>query len=106
MLRRCYFKFPQKWCESMRKRKPSRRRKVVLANRAASAMASVEELGAALGIGKNCAYGLVQAGLVTSVRFGRRYLIPRTVIAQIVAGETPAAVKRCPAPGAEPAPTP
>jgi excisionase family DNA binding protein len=65
---------------------------VVLAKRAASAMASVEDLAAALGIGRNAAYGLVQAGLVPSVRFGRRYLIPHTVIARIVAGEMPAAI--------------
>jgi excisionase family DNA binding protein len=82
----------------MRKRKPINRRKVVLAKRAASAMASVVDLAAALGIGKNAAYGLVQAGLVPSMRFGRRYLIPRTVIARIIAGEMPAA--KAPAPAA------
>ena len=77
-------------------RKPIKRRNgrraVVLAKRAASQMASVEDLAAQLGIGRNAAYGLVQAGLVPSVRFGRRYLIPRTVIARIVAGEMPAAI--------------
>jgi excisionase family DNA binding protein len=77
----------------MPKRKPASRRKV-LARRAASAMASVEDLAAALGIGRNAAYGLVQAEIVPSVRFGRRYLIPRTAIARIVAGEMPSAAKR------------
>jgi excisionase family DNA binding protein len=77
----------------MRKKPIKHRRAVVVAKRAASAMASVAELAAALGIGRNASYGLVQAGLVPSVRFGRRYLIPRVVIARIVAGEMPAAVK-------------
>jgi excisionase family DNA binding protein len=68
------------------KRRPGRA-EVVRARRAASKMASVEDLAADLGIGLNLAYSLVQAGVVPSMRLGRRYLIPRPVIAKIVSGE-------------------
>jgi excisionase family DNA binding protein len=71
-----------------KKRRPSRGEKV-RAKRAASQMGTVEDLAAALGIGRNAAYGLVQTKVVPSVRYGRRWLIPRTIIARIVAGEAP-----------------
>jgi excisionase family DNA binding protein len=50
-------------------------------------MASVEDLAADLGIGKNLAYALVQEGIVPAMKLGRRYLIPRPIIAKIVSGE-------------------
>jgi excisionase family DNA binding protein len=54
-------------------------------------MASVEELAAALGIGRNQAYEAVASGKIPSLRFGRRYLIARATIARLLAGEFPAA---------------
>lgn len=74
------------------KKKRPGRAEMVRARRAASAMATVEELAAALGIGRNQAYELVngkdgEPPKVPAMRFGRRYLIPRAVIAKIVSGE-------------------
>jgi excisionase family DNA binding protein len=51
-------------------------------------MASVEDLAAALGIGRNQAYALVQTKVVPSLRVGRRWLIPRAAIARMVNGES------------------
>jgi hypothetical protein len=61
--------------------------KKVRAKRAASAMATVEDLATELGIGLNQAYALVQMKVVPAMRVDRRYLIPRTVIAKIASGE-------------------
>ena len=57
----------------------------VRAKRAASAMATVQDLAAALGIGLNQAYELVKTGQVQALRFEnqRRYLIPRAEIARL-----------------------
>jgi excisionase family DNA binding protein len=63
--------------------------KVVRAKRDASAMATVEDLCKQLGIGRNQGYELVQTKAIPSLRFGRRYLIPRTVLAKLVSGELP-----------------
>jgi len=68
------------------KRRPGRI-DAVRAKRAASQMATVDDLAAVLGIGRNAAYGLVQTKAVPALRYGRRYLIPRAVIAKIVNGE-------------------
>lgn len=59
--------------------------KKVRAKRAASQMASVQELAAALGIGLNQAYELVKNKQVRALRFekSRRYLIPRSEIARL-----------------------
>jgi excisionase family DNA binding protein len=57
------------------------------AKKEASAMGSVEDLASALGIGINQAYGLVGDRKVPAVRFGKRWLIPRTVIEQLKRGE-------------------
>jgi excisionase family DNA binding protein len=57
------------------------------AKRAASAMATVEDLAAELGIGRNQAYALVQTKIVPAMRFGRRWLIPRAAIAKMVSGD-------------------
>jgi excisionase family DNA binding protein len=67
-------------------RRPGRR-EVVRARRAASAMATVEDLARALGIGRNQAYELVQQRKIAAMRFGRRWLIPRATIAKLVSGE-------------------
>ena len=69
------------------------RRHLVRAKRAASAMATVEELAAVLGCGRNQAYRMLQGKngeppQVPSLRFGRRYLIPRAVIAKLINGES------------------
>jgi excisionase family DNA binding protein len=75
------------------KRRPGRG-ETVRAKRAASAMATVEEVAAALGIGRNQAYAAVQMGNVKAMRFGRRWLIPRAEIARLTGtatGATPAA---------------
>src|SRR5262249_31768575 len=69
------------------KRRPGRG-EMVRARRAASQMATVEDLAAELGIGKNAAYEIVASGRIPGVfRYGRRYLIPRTILAKIVSGE-------------------
>jgi excisionase family DNA binding protein len=70
-----------------RKKKRPGRGEAIRAKRAASAMATVEDLAAELGIGRNQAYALVQMKAVPSVRAGRRYLIPRSVLAKIASGE-------------------
>jgi len=68
-------------------RRPERRG-MVAAKRAASRMATVEDLAAELGIGKNMAYEIVQQGRLPGVfRLGRRYLIPRAIIAKLVKGK-------------------
>jgi hypothetical protein len=70
----------------------SGRKQKVRAKRAASAMATVEELAAVLGCGRNQAYALVtgkdgEPPKVPSLRFGRRYLIPRAIITKLINGE-------------------
>jgi len=68
-------------------RRPERHKKV-MAKRAASQVATVQELAAALGIGMNMAYELLQKDKLPGVlRIRRRYLIPRVVIARLVNGE-------------------
>ncbi len=64
------------------KRRPGRG-EMIRAKRAASAMATVEDVAAALGIGRNQAYAAVQMGKVRAMRFGRRWLIPRAEIARL-----------------------
>jgi excisionase family DNA binding protein len=64
------------------------RREMVAAKRAASAMATVEDSASTLGIGRNLAYELVNEGKVLSaMKLGRRWLIPRATLAKLVAGE-------------------
>jgi len=62
-------------------------RKLVRERRAKSGMATVEDLADALGIGRNLAYELVMEGKIKAARLGRRWLIPRSTIAKILAGE-------------------
>jgi len=69
-----------------KQRRPGRHKKVV-AKRAASGMATVEDLAAELGIGRNLAYELVVEGKIKAARFGRRWLIPRATIGKILSGE-------------------
>jgi excisionase family DNA binding protein len=64
----------------------SRQMQLVRTKRAASAMGTVEDLAAALGIGRNQAYELVNEKKVLALRFGRRWLIPRVEIAKLVSG--------------------
>jgi excisionase family DNA binding protein len=68
------------------KPRPGRGEKI-RAKRAAAAVGTVEDLAAALGIGMNQAYALVQMRAIPAIRIGRRYLIPRTTIAKITSGE-------------------
>jgi hypothetical protein len=83
------------------------RKEMVRARRAASKMTTVEELAAVLGIGRNLARELVtgkkgdpdkgtpdEPSKVPSLRFGRRYLIPRIVIDKLVGGELVSAATR------------
>jgi len=60
----------------------------VRAKRAASQMASVQDLANALGIGLNQAYELVKTNQVRALRFegSRRFLIPRAEIARLTGG--------------------
>jgi excisionase family DNA binding protein len=68
-------------------RRPERRAKVA-AKRKASAMATVDDLAAELGIGRNMAYELVQKDKLPGVlRIRRRYLIPRAILTKLVNGE-------------------
>jgi excisionase family DNA binding protein len=69
------------------KRRPGRK-ELVAAKRAKADVLTVEDVAARLGIGRNAAYGLVQSGYIPSLRFGRRYLIPRAVFARLVSGES------------------
>jgi excisionase family DNA binding protein len=64
------------------------RRKLVQAKRTASDMLSVEDVAMRLGIGRNQAYEAVQQGKIPSLRFGRRYLIPRAAFDRMLSGET------------------
>jgi excisionase family DNA binding protein len=68
-------------------KKRTGRAAVVRARRAASGMATVDDLAAELGIGKNLAYELVMEGKIKAARLGRRWLIPRATIAKILSGE-------------------
>jgi excisionase family DNA binding protein len=61
---------------------------LVAAKRAAADVLTVEDVAARLGIGRNAAYEAVRDGSIPSLRFGRRYLIPRAVIARLVSGES------------------
>lgn len=80
---------PQKARAPPKKKKKKRpgRSEAVRAKRAASGMATVEDLAAELGIGRNLAYELVMEGKIKAARFGRRWLIPRATIAKILSGE-------------------
>jgi excisionase family DNA binding protein len=53
-------------------------------------MVTVDELAERLGIGRNQAYEIVQRGQIPSLRFGRRWLIPRAAFDRMLAGETAA----------------
>jgi excisionase family DNA binding protein len=68
------------------KRRPGRG-EAVRAKRAGAKMATVEDLAAELGIGRNQAYALVQMKVVPALRFGRRWLIPRAAIAKMVSAD-------------------
>ena len=45
---------------------------------------SVQEAGQALGIGRNSAYEAVRAGLIPSVRIGKRLVVPRAGIERLL----------------------
>lgn len=50
------------------------------------------ELGEALGVGRNTAYGLVNSGRIRSVRVGRRILVPTSAVDEFLENElSPAA---------------
>jgi excisionase family DNA binding protein len=68
-------------------KRPGRTKDALSVKRAAAAMATVEDLAAQLGIGRNQAYGLVKAKVVPAMRVGRRWLIPRAAIERMVSGE-------------------
>jgi excisionase family DNA binding protein len=63
------------------------------ARQATAAMMTVEDLAAALGIGRNKAYEAVQTGEVRAMRLGHRWLIPRAEVARLTGlGVAPADV--------------
>lgn len=45
---------------------------------------SMEELQKILGLGRNQVYGLVRSGRIKAIRLGRRWLIPITVLIQLL----------------------
>ncbi len=49
---------------------------------------TVREFARAMKISESYAYLLVRAGKIRTVKFGDRYLIPATVVEQILSGET------------------
>jgi excisionase family DNA binding protein len=63
------------------------RRKRIQAKRAAADVISLEEVASRLGIGRNQAYGAVQAGKIPALRFGRRWLVLRAAFDRMLAGE-------------------
>ena len=71
-------------------RRPSRK-EIMRERQAAAAAMTVEDLAAALGIGRNKAYEAVRTGEVKALRFGHRWLIPRAEIARLT-GSAPATV--------------
>lgn len=56
---------------------------------------SVEEFASATRIGRGTAYEAVRTGQIRSIRIGRRVLIPRAVLLDLL-GETPILEKREP----------
>ena len=62
------------------------KREMVAAKRQAADVLSVDELAVRLGIGRNQAYAAVQLGQIPALRFGRRWLIPRTALDRILSG--------------------
>ena len=51
-----------------------------------SATLSVEETAKVLGIGRNSAYEGVRTGEIPSIRIGKRILVPRLALEQILKG--------------------
>ncbi|WP_322173289.1 MULTISPECIES: helix-turn-helix domain-containing protein [Acutalibacter] len=41
---------------------------------------SVEDVQAMLHIGRNAAYGLLQSGAITTIRVGKKYIIPKASV--------------------------
>jgi excisionase family DNA binding protein len=70
-----------------RKQRPGERKERMRAKIAKSAMASVEELGEVLGLGRNKAYELVRHGVVKAIKVDGRWLVPRQEIELIASGE-------------------
>jgi excisionase family DNA binding protein len=52
-----------------------------------SLVISVEEAGVLLGISRGLAYELVRQGMIPSLRLGRRLVIPRRRLIELVEGE-------------------
>ena len=50
---------------------------------------TVEEAAKRIGIGRGSAYGAVRRGEIPSVRFGKRVLVPRVALEQILTGTKP-----------------
>jgi excisionase family DNA binding protein len=46
---------------------------------------SVEEAGLRLGLGRNKAYEAVQSGMIPSLRFGRKIVVPRQAVDRLLA---------------------
>lgn len=72
----------QKGRKGAAKPRPSRR-ETMRARQATAQMMTVEDLAAALGIGRNAAYEAVKTGSVKALRLGHRWLIPRAEIARL-----------------------
>ena len=50
---------------------------------------SVEEAARALGCGRNAAYQAVRSGQIPSIRLGRRIVVPRAALEQLLAAGRP-----------------
>jgi excisionase family DNA binding protein len=50
---------------------------------------TVEQAAAALGIGRSLAYEAVRRGEIPTLRIGKRLLVPRAALEQLLVGSTP-----------------
>lgn len=58
-------------------------------NTAQCATLTVEEAATKIGLGRGSAYEAVRRGEIPSIRFGKRILVPRAALEQLLAGPRP-----------------
>lgn len=58
-----------------------------MADENGSATLTVPEMARRLGIGRNTGYEVVRAGLVPSLRLGKRIVVPRAALEKLLNGE-------------------
>lgn len=51
---------------------------------------TVAEVGAKLGLSKNLTYQLINTGKIPSIRFGKRLLVPKKRLDELLSGSWPA----------------